>query len=72
MKSRNLSRRNLKRAYEFIQLASTLHSWCDIQQEDVIDLLVNYLHWCDKEGLDSEALLKTARSHYEIEALLNS
>ena len=37
---------------------------CEGGKEAAGDLLCNYFHWCDRQGIDMEALFAGARSCY--------
>jgi hypothetical protein len=39
----------------------------DLHQQNIVDLIANLAHYCDREDLDMQAILRTAAMHYDDE-----
>jgi hypothetical protein len=55
-------------AGECISLMSEI-TGCEDGQEAAGDLLANYFHWCDRNGLDMEMMIERARACYRDETM---
>ena len=63
----NQNTHNARRAMRFGHVLTWCKDWGS-DQEGLIDLLTDAMHWCKAKGHDFDSLLATARMHFDTES----
>jgi len=64
----NSPTRNQRRALRIGHVLTWCKDW-SIEQEGLVDLLTDAMHWCRINGHDFDRLLETATKHYQTETI---
>lgn len=42
-------------------------SLTSLHEQNLVDMIANFGHWCDRNGLDMQDILRVAKNHYDEE-----